>query len=160
MKALLALAALALSTQALAAQVKPTKDTVSPSTVEHVFIIQKETAEQPAIRLIQVDNGGSSDISALMSPSRLYMTIHQDGEMFDIDANYPIARAAQDVRVLKFENGVATINFASKTESLKEVKHMMKVDLKAALKEIKTAVSDFDETFTPKSSIIVEEAKR
>jgi hypothetical protein len=160
MKAFIALAALALSTQAHAAKVQPTKDEVKPSTVEHVFILQKESASQPAIRLVQVDNGGSSDISSLMMPSSLFMTIHQDGEMFDINANYLITNSAQDVRVLKFENGVATINFASKNDHLKEVKHTMKIDLRAALKESANANSDFGDDYSPKSAVTIDEVTR
>lgn len=158
MKALLTLAALALTSNAFAstAKVPPTTDTLKPSTIEHVFYVQKESATQPAIRFVQVGNGGSTDISSAMNPSRLYVAIHQNGEMFDIDGSYLVSEGVADLRVLKFEKGVVTINYSSHDERMKEIKHTALINLNAPLKEAANATSNFDD-FTMKSSVEVQE---
>jgi hypothetical protein len=80
-----------------ASDIAPSPDTISPSTVEHIYNLQKETFEQPAIRLVQVDNGGSTDISSAIQPSRLYLGLHQDGEEFDVDGNYLLTDSVVEV---------------------------------------------------------------
>lgn len=142
------------------ADVAPTTDKLVASKIERVLTVQKEEAfTAPAIRLVQTDNGGSSDIGSLMSPSSLYLTFHQDGEMFDIDGTYLITTSAYDVEIEKFDkkSRIIQISFKSKSEALKTIKHKMLLFVGEALDEARTAVSETNEEFQMKAYVGMQE---
>lgn len=100
------------------ADIEPSADSQF-SRVEKVLTVQRDRGQLAAIRLVQVDNGGSSDISSLIEPSSLYLTFHRDGEEFDTDGTYLIS---QGMSKLKLESvdlaaNVIRVSYLIKTET-------------------------------------------
>ena len=140
------------------ADVSPSADQFSPSKIEKVYAIQSETATQPSIRLIRVDNGGSTDVSSVMGQSRLYLAIHKDGEMYDIDGNYLIAPQVNSVTQATLSGNRILLTYINKDDRLKDQTHQYEVLLSGALNEAKSGCAgrSEDEDMSPcelKSSI-------
>src|SRR5258708_2689019 len=63
------------------ADVEPSADVLKPSVIQSAIVLQTENIENetPSITLIKVTNGGSSDNSSFVSPSRVYLGLHRNG---------------------------------------------------------------------------------
>ncbi len=120
------------------ADVQPSADRIAPSTVESVRVVQKETAKQPSIRLVQVDNGGSTDISSSQYPSRLYVTIHQDGEMRNVQGNYLISQGLVGVKSFVYHPNtqILAVVLSTKNDLLETSTEEYSIHLNEALYEV------------------------
>lgn len=151
---------LSLTVFAGVSDVSPNTDLLEPSKVESVIELQKETAQLPAIRLVKVTNGGSTDVSSLMVPSRLYLGFHKNGEMFDVDGSYLLVPGLTKVVSATLDSKAKTIQLV--TESLDEdlktkVTASIRVFIADVLKEIATAqVSDEEPAYGLQSTIGVQ----
>ena len=135
--------------------VTPTQDAIAPALVEQVVVVQKASSDQPSIVLVKADNGGSSDVSSLMAPSRLYLGIHLDGEMFDINGSYLLNEQVIEIKRVTYDKASATIYVEStyKDETLKAHVSRMNISIAKALAELKTAKSDDMASYALKSSV-------
>jgi hypothetical protein len=118
--------------------VEPVKVTFSPSTIESVILLQKETTSgTPKISLVKVDLGGSSDIGSLMTSSKLYLSFHLDGEEVDIQGDYAIANL-NEIVTATFNKQRKTIHlvYTSKDEQLKIQKTSIYLYIEGVLNEI------------------------
>ena len=123
--------------------ISPSTDAIKPSTVEHIYNLAKESDKQPSIRLVQVDNGGSSDITSFMSPSRLYLGIHQDGEEFNVDGNYLIAQGLVEVLSAKMSSATEiSLEYKYRDEEMHAHTASYTILISDALKEMATAHGD------------------
>jgi hypothetical protein len=142
MKLLLSLtAALFVASPCLAGvmDIAPSTDKLDPAEVERAIVIRKETFNRAGIRLVKVDNGGSSDISGLMAPSRLYLTFHQDGEMFDILGSYLVSDGVLNVTYAKLTGGELRLDYTYRDDHLKVRKARYRLLLADAIQEAATA---------------------
>ncbi len=143
MKKLIAIFALITSAQAFAGSddIAPTDESVVPSQIEQVTMLQSESGLNPGIRLLQVDNGGSAD--RIPRRSRFYLTFHRDGRMFDVEGSYLILDQASDLKVIKLSLSAGTIDISYTAvvdeEGNKVGKVSTRINFAEALKEAKDA---------------------
>ena len=131
---------------------------ISPSKVERVITLQSETDKRPSVRLVLVDAGGSTDISSRMVPSRLFLTIHKDGEMFNVEGNYELVGVVS-VTKAKLEGCLLNIEVTSRDKHLKIKKTSYSVKLGEALSEVETAKSEQGVDYSLKSNVGVSRGK-
>ncbi len=130
----------AASASAGVADVSPTRDaSVSPARVEKVYTVQSAKRDDAALKLIQVDNGGSTDVSSVTLPSTLYVGIYKDGEEADLDTNYEVAGDIYRITSVKFEkkSSVVRVEFERKNDRFEIRKSRMNIFVNEALKEAK-----------------------
>lgn len=135
--------------------VKPSKVTISPAVVEKVITLQNETNEKPAIRIVLVDNGGSTDISSAMYPSKPYLVFHKDGEEFNVYGAYVIADGITSIISTSYLKDKKTVllSFNYKDEHLKTKQQSLSIDISDVLTEIQNATSEEFVDYSLKSSI-------
>lgn len=148
----------AVSAFAGVSDIAPSKDKISPAEVEKVYNVRAETTDVMGIKLIQADNGGSTDVSAFMMPSRLYLAFHLDGEMFNIEGNYLIAEGMVRVTSVKLVGDRIQLAYVYRTDELKEKTAKYTVLIGEALKEAKTAHSEDFVDYTLKSTVGLQNA--
>jgi hypothetical protein len=92
MKFILMLSVLAVSFSSFAASVviKSTegKD-INISTIERSITVDSSDGR---LNVVEVDNGGSTDISSAAEPSSLLLTLFKDGEMVNLSATFELGR--------------------------------------------------------------------
>ena len=91
------------------------KEVAVLSRVEKVVTLQKGNT---AVRLVQLDNGGSTDMSSAMSPSSLHLTIFQQREDFDSSASFEVMSGMKSFKVLysDFKEGTIDISVVHTNE--------------------------------------------
>lgn len=109
-------------------------EAVSLAKVEQVIVLQQE----PKVQLVKVDNGGSTDVSYLMSPSSLYLTVFKQGEEYDIQATYLVLGAVDKIKSYTYDkkNGEINLVTTTKDDSLKTIKLASKIYVKELLKQV------------------------
>ncbi|MBY0384719.1 hypothetical protein K2X05_06130 [bacterium] len=135
MKILLSLVLLTCSTVFAGVQdVSPTTEKVSLATVQQVIVLQQE----PRVQLVKVDNGGSTDISSVMAPSSMYLTVFKQGEEFDIEATYLVLGAVDKIKSYSYDskNKVIDLVTTNKNDSLQTIKMKSKVYVGELLKQV------------------------
>ncbi len=130
------------------ADVLPSKVHISPSLVESVTLIQKETATgSPRIALVKVDKGGSTDISSRRASSELYLGLHLDGEEFNIQGDYKIADL-NEIESVSYDKRAKIIHlvYIKKNEKLQDKRHSLLIHIINALEEMSSDIVQKDET--------------
>ncbi len=124
---------------------KPNEEmSIRPSLVEQAIVLQKAGGGRAAIALVKISNGGSSDTSSYMSPSRLVLGVHLSGEMFDIDASYEILESLVSVESAKYDAARKIIRLVVvlRAETMKPVTKFVTVDVSDVIGEIAAAHGD------------------
>lgn len=155
MKLIIISSLLALSFSALAAKVEiPSTDgsDINIATIERSITVDSSNGR---INVVEVDNGGSTDIETAMNPSQLLITYFQDGEMNNIRATFDLG-PIYSLKAAGLKGKVITLEVETKTIMLKTEKKKITVDIsdlvkKAANPEI--TVGEF-ETQTLKAVVI------
>lgn len=127
-------------------EVPPNADMLSPATVERVITLKRETSRWAGVRLVQVDNGGSTDVSASLAPSRLYVTIHQDEEECDIIGNYLISPSIVRVIFAHLIGDELHVKYMFRDDEMKPHVGHYKIYLEDALAEAKKIKDTSDTT--------------
>lgn len=148
-----------LSFNTFAAEVKATKDSVRPSEVQKVVVVQAAKGNKPSIKLVKVTNGGSTDISGYVSPSRLYLGMHLNAEMFDTSANYLVDESIVQIEEAALSGDGKTIRakvLKRDETTMTILRKTLLISIGNALKAIDEAQSEMGETAEIKTTIGVE----
>lgn len=137
-----------------AERVAPSADTKVLSKIEQVITLKENKALRA--QLVRVTNGGSSDISSLMSPSSLYLTVFQKGEMYDLSASYLINSSVDKIVSMKFDGARYTLKLVttSKDDHLKVITRTSEIDFSEVIKEMTTSQCSDDSADCPLISTI------
>lgn len=158
MKLTLIMSLFALSFSALAAKVEIASTdgaNINISTIERSITVSSTNGR---INVVEVDNGGSTDIASAVAPSELLVTYFQDGEMNNVQATFDLG-PIYSLKSATIKGKVIAIEVETKDMQLKTVKKKLTVDIsdlvkKAAKPEI--TVGEF-ETQTLKAVVISSE---
>lgn len=142
MKSLLTAALIILSTSVSAEVVKSTASTeINISRVERAITLD---AKNGRISLVEVDNGGSTDISGAVVPSQLLLTYFADGEMNNVFATFDLGGIATLVKA-KLKGNIVVADVVVRTDDLKEVKKTISVDIGRLVSAAKAPVITVEE---------------
>ena len=90
-------------------KIESTKENGLLARVEKVVTLQKGNT---AVRLVQIDNGGSTDATSFYSPSSLHLTIFQQREDFDTEASFEVFNSMKSFKVLHFDLKAGTVDIS------------------------------------------------
>ena len=141
-----------LSAFANPSDIEPSKDVIAPSDVRLVKVLDEGSNTTPIITLVKVDNGGSTDVGTVMCPNRLYLGIHLDGEMNNINGNYEVIGCVDKILSTNYDKKSQTIQITvsnKDNEKLKEQKNSFKIIISEALTEVSTLVEKGDSSGDP-----------
>jgi hypothetical protein len=118
MKSLLTAALIVLSTSVSAEAIKSTASAeINISRVERAISLD---AKNGRISLVEVDNGGSTDISSMIVPSQLLLTYFADGEMNNVYATFDLGGIVTLVGAKMSSPTVVKATIKVKDEAMKE----------------------------------------
>ena len=159
MKRLVVLSALALSFSALAAKVEIKSNDGKSHNITEIERSITVDSSNGRINVVEIDNGGSTDIGSAVYPSQLLVTFFQDGEMNNLRASFNLGPIySLKSAKLKDKNNLV-INVDIKDMQLQTINKNLNVDIsdlrkKAANPEI--TVEEF-ETQTISAKVILSE---
>lgn len=144
MKSFITTALIVLSTSVSAA------DVVKSSAATEINISRVERAisldaKNGRISLVEVDNGGSTDISSVIVPSQLLLTYFADGEMNNVYATFDLGGIVTLVGAKMSSPTVVKATIKVKNEEMKETTKTISLDIAKLVSDAKEPTITVDE---------------
>ena len=135
MKSFLAAALIVLSTGVSAEVVHSSASAgINISRVERAISLD---AKNGRISLVEVDNGGSTDISSAISPSQLLLTYFADGEMNNVYATFDLGGLVTLVKAKMASDTVVKATIKVKDDAMKETTKIITLDISKLVNDAK-----------------------
>lgn len=159
MKLTLIMSLFALSFSALAQKVEINSTDAASINIAQIERAITVNSANGRISVVEVDNGGSTDIGSAVYPSELLVTYFQDGEMNNVQATFDLGPIYSLKAATMKDKKTVVVDVEVKDMQLKTIAKKITVDLtdlvkKAAAPEI--TVGEF-ETQTLKAKVILSE---